>query len=150
MKLGEGAGKSMVSYAVMLGILYVIIGSIEFATGLWDLVAPGATEAILGLPTDLFGGFATLVTGAAFFAAIPLWRRKYESLGFVLVAVMLSAVFGVLYLLVLGSNGFGAYLAGELSEWDWMTDVLRPEIWLFFLSTPLGYFALKVARARKG
>lgn len=157
MKLSEGAGKSMVAYAVILGILYITIGSIEFATGLWDLLAPGAAESILGMPIDLYGGFATLVIGAVYFGAIPLWREKYESLGFVLVGVLLSVVFGALYLLIVGADGFGTYLAyldGESWTWEWLTSgtagpgLLRPEIWLFFVSIPLGIFAWRTTKTK--
>jgi len=158
MKLSEGARKSMVAYAVILGILYIIIGSIEFATGLWDLLAPGAAESILGMPIDLFGGFATLVIGAAYFGAISLWRGKYDSLGFVFVGVLLSVAFGALYLFIVGADGFGTYLAyldGEDWTWEWLTSgtagpgLLRPEIWLFFASLPLGIYALKTTRKEK-
>ena len=157
MKLSEGDGKSMVTYAVILGIVYIIIGSIEFATGFWDLLAPGAAEAIPGLPIDLYGGFAALVIGAAYFGAISLWRGKHESLGFVLVATLLSAVFGVLYLLIVCADGFGTYLAyldGEAWTWEWLTSgtagpgLLRPEIWLFFLSTPLGLSAWRATKSK--
>lgn len=157
MKISGGAAKSMVTYAVILGSLYIIIGSIEFATGIWDLLAPGTAEGILGLPIDLYGGFATLVIGTLYFGITPLWKGKYESLGFVLVGVLLSVVFGVLYLLIVGVDGFGTYLAylgGEAWTWGWLTSgtaglgLLRPEIWLFFLSTPLGLSAWRATKAK--
>jgi hypothetical protein len=157
MKLSEGSRKSLAAYAIILGILYTIIGLIEFATGLWNLLAPGTAEAILGLPIDLFGGFATLVIGATYFGAIPLWRGDYESLGFILVGVLLSVVFGVLHLLIVGADGFGTYLEyldGEVWTWEWLTfgtvgpGLLRPEIWLSFLSVPLGYFAWRVTKTK--
>lgn len=157
MKLSDGAGKSMVTYAVILGVLYIIIGSIEFVTGFWDLLAPGAAESILGMPIDLYGGFASLMIGAVYFGAIPIWRGKYESLGFVLVAALLSVVFGALYLLIVGSDGFGTYLAyldGEAWTWEWLTagtagaGLLRPEIWFFFLSTPLGLSAWRATKSK--
>jgi len=157
MKLSEGTRKSLITYAIILGTLYIITGLIEFATGLWDLLVPGAAEAILGLPIDLFGGFAVLVIGAAYFGAIPLWKGDYESLGFILVGVLLSVIFGVLYLLIVGADGFGTYLAyldGEVWTLEWLTSgtagpgLLRPEIWLFFLSTPLGYFTWRVTKTK--
>jgi len=157
MKLSEGTRKSLVIYTVILGILYIVVGLIEFATGLWNLFIPGAAQAILGLPIDLFGGFAALIIGATYFGAISLWKGDYESLGFILVGVLLSVVFGVLYLLIVGADGFGTYLAylnGEAWTWEWLTSgtagpgLLRPEIWLFFLSTPLGYFAWRVTKTR--
>lgn len=88
-----------------------MIGSLELITGVWELFAPGAAENVLGLPIDLYGGFVTVVMGATYFGATPLWRGKHESLGFVLVGVLLSAVFGGLYLLIVGTDGLGTYLA---------------------------------------
>jgi hypothetical protein len=155
MKLGEGARRSVVVYSVILGILYIIIGSIEFTTGLLDLPNPGTVESILGMPVDLFGGFAALVIGFVYLGATSLWKGRYESLGFVLVGTMLSAVFGVLYLLIVGADGLEAYLAclgGENWTWDWLTSgtagtgLLRPEIWLFFASLPLLIYTLKITR----
>ena len=59
--------------------------------------------SLLRLPSDdLFGGLAALVIGAVFFGAIPLWKARYESIGFVLVGALLSVTFGAVYLLILG------------------------------------------------
>jgi hypothetical protein len=149
MKLNESNGKVVATYALILGAIYFILGILEVVEGFGPFF--GVTEGpVLGaehIPADLFGGLATIVIGAVYFGAAPLWKAKYESLSFLLVGVLISTVFGALYLLILGANGFGAYLAGE--EWEWMADLLRPEIWLFFLSLPLGYFALKVTRTKK-
>lgn len=149
MRLNESNGKVVATYALILGAMYFILGILEVVEGFGPLfgVAVGPVLGAEYIPADLFGGLATIVTGATYFGAAPLWKAKYESLSFLLVGVLLSTVFGALYLLILGANGLGAFLAGE--EWEWMADLLRPEIWLFFLSLPLGYFALKVTRTRK-
>lgn len=149
MKLNESNGKVVATYALVLGIIYFILGILEVVEGFGPFfgVTAGPVLGAEYISADLFGGLATIVIGAVYFGAAPLWKAKYESLSFLLVGVLLSTVFGALYLLILGANGFGAYLAGE--EWEWMADLLRPEIWLFFLSLPLGYFALKVTRTKK-
>lgn len=158
MGLNKGNGQMAAAYAIILGVVYVMIGAVEFATGFWDLLSPGAAESFLGIPIDLYGGFATLVIGAVYFGATLLLKEKYESLGFILIGTLLSAVFGVLYLLIVGADGFGTLLAfrsGEEWTWEWLTSgtagpgILRPEIWLFFASLPLGYFALKVTKREK-
>lgn len=157
MKLSGGAGKAMATYAFILGILYLTIGSAEFTTGLWNLLSPGTAESIVGLPIDLYGGFATIVLGSTYLGATPLRRGKQESLGFVLVGVLLSTVFGLLYLLIVSADGLGTYLAyldGEAWTWEWLTSgttsrgLLRPEIWLFFLSTPLALSAWKATKPK--
>lgn len=145
-------------YAITLGVVYVIVGAVEFTSGLWNLVSPGITVSFLGVPIDLFGGFATLVMGATYFGAVPILKGKHGSLGFVLIGTLLSAIFGVLYLLIVGADGFGTLLAsweGEEWTWEWLTSgsagpgLLRPEIWLFFASLPLAYFALRTTKKER-
>jgi len=157
MKLDKNFSRYMAVYSAVLGAIYIIVGSVEFATAFWNwFIAPGDNLSLLGLPSDdLFGGLAALIIGIIFFGAIPLWKARYESIGFVLVGALLSATFGAVYLLTLGADGLGtylAYLSGEEWTWDWLTagtlgvGLLRPEIWLAFLSAPLGYAALKATR----
>ena len=157
MKLDKNFSRYMAVYSAVLGAIYIIVGSVEFATAFWNwFIAPGDNLSLLGLPSDdLFGGLAALIIGTIFFGAIPLWKARYESIGFVLVGALLSATFGAVYLLTLGADGLGtylAYLSGEEWTWDWLTagtlgvGLLRPEIWLAFLSAPLGYAALKATR----
>ena len=156
--LSKNAGRGMAIYAAILGGLYVTVGFIEFATAFWNwFIEPGGNLSLLGLPSDdLFGGLAALVIGFVFFGAIPLWRAKYESIGFILVGALLSAIFGAIYLLIVCADGLGAYLAylsGEEWTWEWLvagtasSGLLRLEIWLALLSAPLGYAALKVVKA---
>ena len=156
-KLSERSGRCMAAYAVALGALYLMVGSIEFATAFWNwFIELGGGLSLLGLPgDDLFGGFAALVIGLVFLGAIPLWRGSYESIGFILIGSLLSATLGAVYLLIIGADGLTAwlaYLSGEEWSWEWLTagtlgiGIFRPEIWLAFLSTPLVYIALKSTR----
>ena len=152
MSLNKRAGRCLALYSSALGVLYLVVGSIEFLTGFWDLIMPGAVSRLLGLPLDLYGGFAALVTGFVYFGAIPLWRGRLDHVGYVLVGVLLSAIFSGVYILIVLADGLSVYishLAGEAWTWEWLfsgtagTGLLRPEIWLGLLSIPLGYSALK-------
>ena len=69
MSLGKNSGRCMAVYSVVLGVFYIIVGSIEFATAFWNwFIVPGDNLSLLGLPSDdLFGGLAALVIGAVFF-----------------------------------------------------------------------------------
>ena len=78
-------------------------------------------------------------------------------MGFVFVGTLLSVAFGAVYLLMVGADGLEAYLAylsGEGWTWDWLTagsvgtGIFRPEIWLAFLTAPMGYKALKMTKTR--
>ncbi len=94
-------------YAAILGIIYLIIGMVEFTAGLYDLFSPGAVEGLLIFPADVFGGFSAFVTGAAYtIGGVSLLGRKQEAIGFLLAAFLLSMVFGGLYLLIVGADGF--------------------------------------------
>lgn len=149
MKLNKSIRKIVATYAAILGIIYLALGVLETIAGIGPLFLWETEGPVLGIewiPADLLGGLSAAFIGVVYFGAIPLWKAKHETVSFLLVATLLSAVFGVLYLLIFGANGFGAFLAGE--EWELMGDFLRPEIWLFFLSLPLGYFALGVAKGK--
>lgn len=159
MKLNESSGKTAATYAVILGVAYIALGLLEFIEGFGDFFAITG-ERILGIqwiPVDIFGGIMTIIIGLVYFGAIPLWKAKYESLSFLLVGALLSAVFGALYLIIVAADGFGTVLAlidGEEWTWEWLTagtagtGLLRPEIWLFFLSLPLVYFAWSATKAK--
>ena len=157
MNLDKNFSKYMAVYAAALGTLYIIVGSVEFATAFWNwFIKPGDNLSLLGLPCDdLFGGLAALIIGAVFFGAIPLWKARYEAIGFILVGALLSVTFGAVYLLIVGADVFGTlltYMSGEEWTWEWLTAgilgvvLLRPEIWLAFLSAPIGYAALKATK----
>jgi len=158
MKVSRSSIQALVVYAVILGSIYLIIGAVEFATGLWYLFQPENASAILNLPVDLFGGFSALVIGSAYLGGIFLWKGKIESLGFLLIATILSIVFGLLYFLIVCADGFSTLIAtweGEEWTWEWLTSgtagpgILRPEIWLALISLPLGYSVIKATRREK-
>ena len=131
-------------YALVLGVIYVSLGSMEFILGFFDMFLGGTPLSCLWIPVDLFGGFSAFVIGLTYLAAVRLLKGEYESISYVLVATMLSTVFGVLYVLIFLANGLSAYLSGE--EWSWIVDLARPEIWLFISSTPLAYSTWSTAR----
>lgn len=156
-KLSKRNTQIMVVFATTLGSIYIIIGAAEFIAGVSELFWPNAAKGLLGLPADLFGGFSAVVIGVTYIGSILLWKGRWEFLGFLLVATLLSIVFGALYLFIVCADGFGVLLGiweGEEWTWEWLTagtvglGILRPEIWLGLLSLPLAYFADKTARKR--
>ena len=76
MKVSRSSSRALVVYAVILGSIYLIIGTAEFTAGLWYLFQPENATAILNLPVDLFGGFSALVIGAAYLGGTFLWKGK--------------------------------------------------------------------------
>jgi len=158
MRASRNRGRTLAVYVTILGTIYIIIGAAEFISGLWHLLQPENAIGFLGLPIDLFGGFSALVIGAAYLGGVLLWKGETESLGFLLIATILSIVFGLLYFLIVCADGFSALIAtweGEEWTWEWLTTgtagpgILRLEIWLAIVSVPLLYFAVKSAKKRK-
>lgn len=161
MNLSEKDRKYIMIYATVLGVLFMVVGFIEFITAFWNwFIVPTRSLCLLTLPCqDLFGGLAALTIGAVFLRGVmPLWRGRYEAIGFILVGSLLSATYGIVYLLIIGADGFNAYLSylsGAEWTWEWLTQgtletgILRPEVWLAFSSIPLGILALRVTKAKK-
>jgi hypothetical protein len=114
-------------YALVLGILYLIVGLVE--------VFGGASF----IPGDIFSGLALVVISVVYLYGIKgLWNANYGGLSFLLGGLLLSAAFGILYLLLMGADGL-MYLLGEAEEFSALDD-FRPGIWLFFISLPAVYF----------
>ena len=139
-------------YAIILGVAYVILGTVEFALGVYNLFSPIESVSLVGVSADIFGGFAAFVIGVTYLSAMPLLKGVRESLGFILVGTLLSTVYGVIYLLIVCADGLETlltFLGGGAWTWEWLTSgsagtgLLRPEIWLFFVSLPLAYLTLR-------
>jgi hypothetical protein len=142
--------KTIVAYAVVLGALYIAFGVMEL--GLWICGYEGLGGVV---PPDHFGAFAALVAGATYLSTISLLKGVRESWGYVLAGLLLSAILGIVYLLIACADGLGTLLStleGGEWTWEWLTSgtagtgLLRPEIWLFFASLPLAYLTLRTLR----
>jgi len=128
-------GKTTAVYAFILGLLYLIVGPIEVAGGIEKYNIPG----------DFWTGLALLVVAANYLYAVGgLWRGDLKGASFLLTGFILSTVFGLIFILLMGANGL-LYLLGEAEEFSPIAD-FRPEIWLFIASTPVAAFILKVKR----
>lgn len=118
-------GKRLAIYASGLGVISLAIGLVEILGG-WGTVIPG----------DLFGGFVLVVMAATYlFGVKGTLRGRHEGLSFVIGGLFLTAVFGVLYLLMMGADGL-MYLLGEAEALPKLSEA-RPEIWIFIISLPL-------------
>jgi len=124
-------GKRLAIYASALGVISLAIGLVEISGG-WGETIPG----------DLFGGFVLVVMAATYLGGVKgTFQGRHEGLSLVIGGLFLTAVFGVLYLLMMGADGL-MYLLGEVEALPEIIEV-RPEIWIFILSLPL------VQRVRK-
>jgi hypothetical protein len=125
-------GKKLAIYASALGVICLLIGFVEIFGG-W-----GET-----IPSDLFGGFALVVMAATYLNGVKgVFRGRHEGPSFLIGGLFLTAVFGVLYLLMMGADGL-MYLLGEAEFLPKLADA-RPTIWIFMLSLPLAYRVRKL------
>ena len=118
-------GKRLAIYASALGAICLAIGLVEVMGG-WGQSIPG----------DLFGGFVLVVMAATYLSGVKgAFRGRHEGLSFLIGGLFLTAVFGVLYLLMMGADGL-MYLLGEAEALPKLSEA-RPAIWIFVLSLPL-------------
>jgi hypothetical protein len=125
----------LVSASVLiLGMLYAATGILEVLVLLLDI---GWIRNLI--PADVFGGMALLVIGTVYlFGVRNLQDGGVEGLAFALVGGMLSGIFGILYLMMMGAEGM-MYLLGETETFSVLAGI-RPAVWLFVLSLPLAYY----------
>jgi len=124
-----GKGKTIGTYAAVICVVYLVIGVIEIFGGAGDII-----------PGDLFGGIALVVIGATFLNGIKnTFDGDHKGLSFLIGGLFLSAVFGIVYLLLMSADGL-MFLLGEVDEFSVLAN-FRPAIWMFILSLPLAYLA---------
>jgi hypothetical protein len=130
MDLERTSGLGTALYAGALGLIYVVLGLAEMANG-FELVE------ITYIPTDIFGGIMCILIGIVFLRGLgPLSSGRANGLSFLIVGVMVTAIYSGLYLAIMGSHGLGLLIGMEDFE-GWLTiDDLRPEIWLPLLALP--------------
>lgn len=127
-------GKEKVTFSLILGSLYILFGILQAiaSTGIVD---------ILLVPGNIMGTFVLTVIGSVFlFGHKELEEGINEGVAYIVVGIMLSLIFGALYLLVMGADAVSAYILSSEDFQDWTPlDDLRPELYLSFLSV-FGYY----------
>lgn len=118
-------GKRLGIYASVLGMICLLVGLVEIFGGSGEVI-----------PGDIFGGFVLVVTAVTYLNGVEgSFHGRHEGLSFLIGGLFLTAVFGVLYILIMGADGL-MYLLGEAEELPKLIKA-RPEIWIFILSLPL-------------
>lgn len=130
-------------YSGIIGIAYIVYGLIEMAA--W---AVRSIEFPLSPSRDIFAGFILLIIGSILIYRIrALLNMKYEGLSFLFVGLVLSAITGIMYLLIMGADALDAAIIGEAWKFDARAYNL-PAIVLFILLLP-GWLIIK-ERAKFG
>ncbi len=122
----------------VIGIYSAIIGIAYIAYGLTEMIswATGPMNLPLSPSQDIFAGFILLIIGSILVYRIKsLLDMKYEGLSFLFVGLVLSAIIGVMYILIMGADALDAVIIGESWKFDAAAYNL-PAIVLFILLLP--------------
>ena len=125
-----------------IGLYTALIGAITAIVGIFEILFV-FTGSELWIPADLFGGLALLVIAAVYLSGNgELLSKREEGLSFVLVGSILTGVFGILYILIMGAD-YLMYLLGEVDEFL-ILDEVRPEILLLVAVIPVIVYFIRV------
>jgi len=140
--------KGKMVFGSIVGSIYIIFGLLQIVVGLG---LESEITDILFITPDIFGGFVLLVVGAVFLYGFKeLNAGINEGVAFVYFGILLSLVFAVVYLLIMGADALGAYGLGMEDFEGWMPlDDVKPGLYLGFLSL-VGYFVWRDKFTLKG
>ncbi len=128
----------------LIGIYSAIIGSMYILYGMLEIIAWAAGELAFPLSPspDIFAGFILVVIGSILLYRVrDLLNMRYEGLSFFFVGLILSAIIGIMYLLIMGADLLDATIIGETWAFDSAAYNL-PAIVLFILLLP-GWLIIK-------
>ena len=116
-------------FGLVAGSAYMLFGVLQ------ALVCVGVVE-IPFVPAEPVGVFVLLILGAVFLSGYRELREGTdEGVAHVHVGLLLSLLFAVLYLLILGADALEAYLLKNEDFAGWTpSDGIRPELYLALLS----------------
>ncbi len=127
----HGKVRAIGAYSALIGIAYMVYGLIEILE--WMI---GTLQIPLSPSPDIFAGFILIIIGTILIYRIgSLLDMKYEGLSFLFVGLVLSAIIGIMYILIMGADALDALVVGEPWNFDPTTYNL-PAIVLFILLLP--------------
>lgn len=123
-------------YSAIIGIGYLVYGIIEMIIWVMGIIHIPVMSIPLSPSQDIFAGFVLLIIGLVLVYRIDsLLNMEYEGLSFLFVGLILSAIIGGMYILMIGADALDAAVVGESWEFDASTYNL-PAIVLFILLLP--------------
>ena len=133
----DGKVRTIGIYSAIIGIAYIVYGLIEMVA--W---AVGAVQFPLSPSPDIFAGFILLIIGSILVYRLKaLLHMKYEGLSFLFVGLVLSAIIGMMYILIMGADALDAVIVGKPFDSD-IAAYNLPAIVLFILLMP-GWLIIK-------
>lgn len=124
-------------FGLLIGVIYEIFAILQaiVSTGIVDIVF---------IPAMPIGVLVLGVIGAVFlYGYWELEQGIEEGVSYIHVGIIISLIFGIIYLLIMGAHSLQSYLIGSEDYESWeITDDLRPELYLAIL-TLIGYLLWK-------
>jgi len=122
-------GSSKYWFGLAAGGIYILFGVLQVAFSVmsWDHVL---------FPPDIIGGFVLIIIGSVFSTGVKeLSRGVHEGVAYIYVGIFLGAVFGLIYLLMMGANAVEVYVfeSEDFIGWTPQDDV-GPLLYLSLLS----------------
>ncbi|MDW7731428.1 MAG: hypothetical protein SCH66_03240 [Methanolobus sp.] len=124
-------GSKEMTFAALTGVMYTIFGIFQIGEGLG--INTGMSD-VLFIPGDILGGLSLVILGAVFLYGLKEMLQGINAgVSFVYVGILMSLVFMVVYLLVMGGNMLDSLIVPEDYEgWNIM-EAFRPGIYLGIL-----------------
>ncbi|MHA1893212.1 MAG: hypothetical protein ACTSX4_01800 [Candidatus Helarchaeota archaeon] len=147
-KYDDKTKKKMAFYCMIVSIIYIGVGMVQFLGGILEIFAVKMFLPKL-MPPDLFTGMALIVIGLVFaFGIKPLFNREDAGVSFIVGGSLLAIGFGILYLLIMISHGFMFLLQAEDFEtWTFLDDLV-PALWASTLTIPGFVIAWKIRNVK--
>ncbi len=113
-------------FGALAGSLYLFFGIVEMAV--WAGYDAGWTSSLF-IPGDM-GGFVLIIISAVFFWGVKeSWEGIREGAAYVYMGILLSLLFGLIYLLIMGADAMGHYILGADESWN-LLNSMRPALYL--------------------
>ena len=118
-------------YSGIIGSLYLVYGILEAYSWIF-----GPVKIFLSPAPDIMGAFILLLIGSVLIYRLgKLLDGRYDGMAFLFVGLVLSAITGIMYLLIMGADALDAAIVGEPWKFD-PTSYNLPAIALFILLLP--------------
>ena len=118
--------KEKAAFASLAGSLYLFFGIMQITV--WSGYDAGWTSSLF-IPGDV-GGFVLVIISSVFFWGVKESREGIsEGVAYVYMGILLSLLFGVISLLMMGADALSYYTLGADQPWSSLSN-MRPALYL--------------------
>ena len=118
--------KEKAGFGALIGLLYLFFGAMQMI--IW-LGYDAAWTSALYIPGDA-GGFVLIIISSVFFWGVKELKEGIgEGVAYVYMGILLSLLFGVISLLMMGADALSYYTLGADEPWSPLSNV-RPALYL--------------------